>query len=1209
MALVRDVFASDVTRDIPPVVYFHEKSPEKLSDEVSEYIITGGWPEEHPNHKRVPNGIHEQYVRLLTAITEELGQRGGPSLPNAWISGFYGSGKSSFAKLLGMALDGVKLPDGRSVAEALLARDTSPRAAELRTAWDNLRRKIDPIAVVFDVGGAARDDEHIHSVVVRQVQARLGYCARNAHVANAEIEIERTGRWADLDAASQALFSQPWSALKDDGQAAARFSKIMQRLYPDIYVAERDWQIRHAGITAGMAPDEAVTALRHMLDARAPNATLFLIIDEVSQYVLSQNDRVERLRAFSERLGAVLKGRAWLLALGQQRLEEQSEASFLVRTMDRFPPKLRVHLAPTNIRDVVHKRLLQKRDDALPAVRDLFEQHRAALRLYAYGCDAVSPDEFAEVYPLLPGHIDLLLQVTPALRVRSSRAQGDDQAIRGLLQLLGELFRDQKLADMPLGTLITFDQIYEVQHTALGADVQGSMARILNACADDPTGMLVRVAKVVALLETVQETVPTDAKLVAQCLYDRVDRGNNQGAVTTALEDLRGRNLLAYSEKLGYKIQSTAGEEWDRERRDIGVPRETVSEIVKEALKYLLGIPDRPRLQGRPFPWMGMYSDGRREADAVILDSRDDAAFVVDFRMLVREERADVTWVRKSGESALENRLVWVANEADDVDRWCREYHRSSQMVRAYEPRAESLNATRKILLLQEKTRKEDLLRDRVYPAIQAAFFTGSFYFRGRSIAPGDHGNAFATALTAAANRVIADIFPHFTSTNVTPGELLQLVTEDTHQSAGLAGISAKFVTELGILELEGTHYQPTCAGVIPRRVHERIERDGGLTGTTLLGIFSAPPYGYPVNVVKACVAGLLRGMRILAQPESGNEITSHRDAGARDLFEHDRPFRRATFLPAADDGGLTVQDRTRVCRFFRDELQHEMDRQDDLIADAVAKHFPEQAARLREVLTRLSELPGKPTPPAALTGYQDALEACVAKARWARPAAREVKRRLDALRDGTKALALYDADLSVQTIGRLREAANVRDHQLAQLTRNGALSPEVEAAATELRSRLATERPWVDIAAVQPHLTTIREAYAAARRARLAELGKEVDAARQKVRHLPGFTLLTADQSHQILRPFAHVVPVTADEAIAPTLQELALTVPRALAEAETEALQTFDELNATPVVKADLGLKHREVKTEAEVEALLAEVRQSLLEHVRAGKRVRIL
>lgn len=54
-------------------------------------------------------GIHEEYVRLLHAIVQELTKSSGTDLPTAWISSFYGSGKSAFAKLLGLALDGVAL--------------------------------------------------------------------------------------------------------------------------------------------------------------------------------------------------------------------------------------------------------------------------------------------------------------------------------------------------------------------------------------------------------------------------------------------------------------------------------------------------------------------------------------------------------------------------------------------------------------------------------------------------------------------------------------------------------------------------------------------------------------------------------------------------------------------------------------------------------------------------------------------------------------------------------------------------------------------------------------------------------------------------------------------------------------------------------------------------------------------------------------------
>ena len=106
---------------------------------------------------------------------------------------------------------------------------------------------------------------------------------------------------------------------------------------------------------------------------------------------------------------------------------------------------------------------------------------------------------------MVPGHIDLFMRITTSLRGRSSRVQGDDHAIRGLLQLLGELFRAQ--------------------------------------------------------------------------------------------------SLLSYSEKHGFKIQSSAGQEWQRERDDIGVTQEQISKTAQDAIKNLVGsMQERPRWKARTFP-------------------------------------------------------------------------------------------------------------------------------------------------------------------------------------------------------------------------------------------------------------------------------------------------------------------------------------------------------------------------------------------------------------------------------------------------------------------------------------------------------------------------------------------------------------------------------------------------------------------------------
>ncbi|TVQ94624.1 MAG: BREX system P-loop protein BrxC [Deltaproteobacteria bacterium] len=1201
---IRELFLSDVTRDIPPVVYFHEQSPEKLKDEVGEYIITGGWPKDHPNHRRVPDGIHEQYVKLLRAIATELDKKGGTDLPNVWISGFYGSGKSSFAKLLGLALDGKALPDGRSVAEAWLARDTSPRAHELREAWSTLRAKIEPLAVVFDIGGVARDAEHIHSVAVRQLQSRLGYSSKSAQVAFGELELERADKWETFTALCQETYGKPWDELRDEPQAQARFSNLMARLYPDVFTSERDWHMRHSGVaTHVLSPEEAIGAIRDMLDVRRPRATVFFVVDEVSQYVLSSDDRVERLRAFASALGSGLKGRAWLLALGQQKVEAESADSFLVKTKDRFPPQLRVHLAATNIRDVVHKRLLQKRPEVEASLKELFERHRADLKLYAYDCEEITAESFVETYPMLPGHIDLLLQITTALRSRSERAQGDDQAIRGLLQLLGELFRGQKLADKPVGSLITLDQIYEVQHTALESHTLSAMARIHNQCANDATGLQVQVAKAVALLELISETVPTDAKLVAQCLYDRLDRGNRVKAITEALEELRRVNLIGYSEKHGYKIQSPAGEEWERDRREISLPRDTLSTMVQDTLKYLLASPERPRLHGRPFPWAGVFSDGRMADDVTLVDPRDEAVVRVDFRFVIQAERTESTWVKRSTESQLHDRLVWVGGPHEEVEHLCRELHRSRKMVDHYDPKRASLSGPRKMLLQQEKIRVEDL-EVKLREAISDCFMAGRLYFRGREIQPQDHGTTFAVALSSAGNRVLPDLFPHFLATAISPGELVQLLAAD------LNGASPKFLpTELGILENDSGRLVPSCSGVVPGRILERIETEQGIGGTTLIAIFGGPPYGYPSNVVKACVAGLLRAGKVRILPDSGGEITAVRDAGSKDLFEKDRVFRRASFFPTGDDD-IGFQARARICKFFESALDVHLDREDHAIADAVSTHFPSLARRLREVVARFDRLPGVRELPAELSQLQEVLERCVAQSRQTKPTVQLVKKHLSALRGGVAMLKVYDSELTASAVEQVRTAGEVLDNHAAQLLaldKTDGVDQHIEA----VSSQVSAERPWRHIGGVGEAVAAIVERYARERQALLVWQEQLAEQARGRVKRREGFSTLTADQSHHVLRPFTQALTDTTPQAIAPGLSALREPFVGRLARAEELANERLDELlsDTDVIVKVDLKLRNRVIKEERDVDAMLSEIRARLLEQLATGAKVRLV
>lgn len=1205
---IRDLFAYDVTRDIPPVVYFHEQSPAKLEAEVSEYIITGGYPEGDPRARRVKSGIHEQFVHLLRNIVRELDKKNGPELPASWISGFYGSGKSSFAKLLGLALDGAILPNGIPLAQALIARDDSPKRAEFAQAWAELMKRINPIAVVFDIGGVARDNEHIHSAVLRQVQARLGYCPKSNLVAEHELKLERDGEWERFIHIAEKTLDKPWSAAKNDEQADDHFSHVLHVMFPDRYRDPTSWIDSRAGARtgAGTSVREAVEAIEAMLSCRAPGKTLFFVVDEVSQYVHQDESRMLKLQSFVSEVGQRLKGAVWLFATGQQKLEEQSESNNIGKLKDRFPPSLRVHLTTTNIRDVVHKRLLKKKPEMEGALREVFHRHRGDLKLHGYACEEITEEDFVEVYPMLPEHVELLMQITSNLRTSSTRTQGDDYAIRGLLQLLGELFREQKLAEKDVGDLVTLDAIFEVQHSALNADVQTTLTRIANHPEVRDDALTQRVAKAVSLLELIQEQTPTMPPLVAQCLYARLGEGNQVQAVSDALDKLRQLGLLSYSEKQGYKIQSSAGQEWQRERDATGVTQEQISKIVQEALKNLVGsMQERPRWHGRTFPWTLWFSDGRQAVDVKLQDAREDSTVAVDFRFITRkDDRASATWVQTSAQDNLKNRILWVVGEPGTIDEVARQLARSDLMAQRNRSRRESLSPEKQRLLIEEEARCEDLSK-RVSKAVEEAFAEGVAFFRGEQIRLRDLASTFSAGLLALALRVLPELYPHFTEIAISPSELDQLLSKE------LTGPSTKFMEGgLGILSLDAGKYVAVCNGLLPRRILEEIQQSGGMAGQNLISMFVAPPYGYAPDVVKACAAGLLRAKKIRIRPDHGEDITSYQDPGVKDLFTKDRDFRRADFFPAKE-GEVSQRDRIAIRKFFENYLRVDLEPEDEPIADAAFLHFPGQRERLRDVEQRFNELPGRPPLPAALQKLGRALEDCC-RSRLVHKTVLEVKRNLDALRDGIEQLGVVSAELTPDAIDVLVRAARLCDNESAQLHQVGELSG-LENDAAALTEKLGAPRPWRDVQAIEPAMKRIRERYVEVRRALLNKQHAEAEAARARVKTQPAFALLDADQAHRVLRPIAEATIDTTPEAIAPTLGELAARFASRIGPAENDAMDRLDDERSKredrPVVKVDAHLRGREVSSRAELQTLFRELEDRIGPQLDRGIRIRIV
>jgi hypothetical protein len=1199
--LIGDVFERDVTRPIPPVVYFHEQEPAELQREVEEYIITGGYP---PGDSRaIEDGIHEQFVRLLRGIRQER-ETLATGHPACWVSGFYGSGKSSFAKLLGLALDCRKLPDGRLLSDALLAQDRSPDAHALHKEWALLTAPLKTIAVVFDVGSRARDDEQIHSVIVRQLQHRLDYSKTSNLVAEHELRLELEGLHDAFLEKVLEVHKKPWGQLKDRPLAEDYFSAAMHALQPALYIDPMTWvDVRSGSRFEGKkSAADAVDAIDKMLEHRCPGRTLFLVIDEVSQYVHHDDDRMLGLQSFVSELGQRMKGRAWVIATGQQRLEEFSVGgTAVVKMKDRFPPSLRVHLGVANIRDVVHRRLLRKAKVVEADLRDLYKLHRPDLSLYAYKGEDISETDFVEVYPMLPGQIPLLLDITTGLRSRSSRRQGDASAIRGLLQLLGDLFREKDLARYELGYLVTVDLIYDILHTGLDPDVQMTIGKALELCTRKGSTLMARVVKAVAMLELVQDHQKTSSDLIARCLYQKLGDANVEPEVQKALDALVGESLLGYSEKTGYKIESSAGQEWQRERDDYAPTAEQHSESVREALYTISGDVEKVELDNLALPWLVLFSDSVGSKDVHVRDERKLTVVTVDLQF-TRGEGAE-QWVPRSDTTGYRDRIVWVVGDIDAVRHAATKLVRSARMIERYSGRQSSLADDKQRLLIEERNRFASSGRE-LADVVKASFMSGHLYFRGRDTSPKDVGASFTSALAAFGRRIARELYPTPTTYSVTDKDIVYLF-----DNAELSAPPPVFGQDkLGLVAMDAGRYELTCNGRVPSDIIAYVREYGGVAGATLLAHFASPPHGVPPDVQRAAVIGLLRAGRLRIELPGVGILTSVRDEGARELLK-DTGFRKAKLTENTKET-LNPRDRNAICALFKDLLGKDVARDNDAIADAVADRFAGVRERLTELGQRFRHLPKTAAYPQALEKLESALETC-RKDRRVEPTILAVKRALPDLRDGLTLLRRMETDLTEQAVSMLRDAEAVLSHTWPGLIAAGA-SDQARASAVAIEKHLATERCWEDAAELVPHVARIRDEYRERRRAVLEAHGKATDQAIDRVKRRAGFEKLDGDQRHAVLRTVREgSAPNTDERAVAPSLDALdgLLAARRDAAErrAMTELDALLETMGARAVVEVTLELAGREIETEAELERALDEIRRRVVHELTQNHRVR--
>lgn len=1178
MSAIKDLLAREVDRNIEEVIKVDQDDAAVIKSELEEYVIT--------------NSILDHYLRILGIYDETpANPREGVGI---WVSGFFGSGKSSFAKNLGLALAN---RDILGTPAATLFGKRRADSQKLQVLLAQITERIPTDAVIFDVStdrGVRMANQSMTEIMHRAFVKYLGYSG-HLDIAQLEIDLESEGRLDEFKQRYQAIFSKDWDREKEKlSFALGQGSRVMYELEPATYPMADSW-VKGAQNKADVTPGVLAERCKELMGRRRPERTLVFVVDEVGQFVARDVQKMLDLQALVQSLGRVGRGKMWLIVTSQEKLTElvggmDDRRVELARLMDRFP--IQVHLEPSDISEVTSQRILSKNAGGEKTLRSLFDSCRSKLSAStAISADIRLPELTAEnfiaLYPLLPYHIDLIINVVSGLRTQGGASHHVGGANRTIIKLAQQLLIHPQtgIADQEVGALVRIDQIYDLVSGNIASELRAKIAGIGNQV---PHPHSVPVAKAICLLQFVK-SIHRTAENIAACLHPSVTADSCLASVKEALELLEKAKAVRLGDD-GYRIPSPAEDDWERQRDAINPRPADVNEILRETVKKLWA--PQPQHQ---------FLDTKLFKAALFLANRPvvqdgDIPFYLGLPASEAEFKTESAEMRSRSQTET-RQVFWVAHLHEKADHHIVEYFRSKQIIAAKERGARTRD---ELALVSDEKKRQQRHDDELRRLTRESLLSGTIWFRGNDRSPDDTSTDVALVAESTLGLVLPEVFGRYSegAGRVTKGDLDSILS-----AANLHGLTAIF-TKLGLLRAEGgqtvlrTESGPLAE--VQARIENRAQYGESATGRYLTDEFSKDPFGWDFDIVRLFAACLLRAGKIEVTAQ-GKVIESAVSADAKALFANNNTFKSATFRPKMV---IDFAKLVEANECFKEVFGHELPdiASQGAVATALRKEctVPEESFAAAHTLLVSHQLPGAVILQEALDLVKAIRGGSEEQAILAFNAGykqlREARKRANDLTDALTEPALL----------ALRRSREVPRDLWPILKEESDLDPAFATQATELQDLLSRETFYRELAAIGQHAAALRDEYHRRHTAASVARASAYTAAIEKVATVPGWTELGEDQQVRLIAPLkACAAPAPASTGLA-LLRSDVDACPNRTQRVIEEMLRLID---GSRLVKLDAAAFFSGgIETNEQLDAALSALREECERQLAEGKRILI-
>ena len=858
---IKQLFDSnkDIYRTIEKVITYGASQEQRLKAEISEYVVT--------------ESIEGQFEKLLGKMQAAM-EAGGENEVGVWVSGFYGSGKSSFTKYLGLAFDETVTIDGTPFIQHLQNRFKKQTTKQLLST---VAKRFPAAVVMLDLASTQLADasmKEVSTVLYYKILEWAGY-SQNLKVAAFERRLKKEGRYEEfLSIFADQLGGEQWANYRNDPLVVdSVVPEIAHQMYPNFFktaesfsTVTEDWVV---------FTDQQVEEMLEIAREATGKEYIIFIVDEVGQYVGSRQNLILNLDGLAKNLKNIGDGKVWIVGTAQQTLtEDDPKASLnspeLYKLKDRFP--IQIDLEANDIKEICYSRLLGKSPSGETELGNLFDKHGQALRhntklvdARAYGAD-FDKKTFINLYPFLPAHFDILLHLLGAL-AKSTGGIGLRSAIKVIQDVLVEgADHSTPIANQLVGWLATTVTLFD----ALKKDIEKGYLSLYQSVGKVkirfPDSKLHQdIAKTVCVLQ-ILGNLPISIQNVTSLMHGGVSDASAADQVKKAVEELisdaivplgeQDGNLCFHSEKLN---------DIEQERGTIPLRAVELRRIQNETLREAYSPLPSTHLNGTLSVQTGLKAQTAGGVPASLSGERNTVQTVVELVDPTEYEAAKARLTEESRHKSANYTIFLFGRTSPEMEELTAEIYRSKEIANKYrnEPDQEVKE------YCNGQSDRANRLMGELERLIKRSLVQGSFIFRGEVTAVESINQDLIEAARKHLGTVAEQVFDRYNEAPVRAGTDL---AEKFLRLGNLSGVTAA-TDPLSLVQTQGGRPSINTGYKAITSIRDMIERQGSIEGRRLIDLFTDAPYGWSQDTLRYLVAAMLVAGEIKLKV-AGREVT-----------------------------------------------------------------------------------------------------------------------------------------------------------------------------------------------------------------------------------------------------------------------------------------------------------------------------------------------